>query len=404
MNAARTWLLPFGWGLVSGLPLALTTTVLQAWLTTEGYSMETVGLASVIGLPYSLKMLWAPALDRPMPLARLGLRRSWLLALQLMLAIAFAAVTVQGLSHGPALLAATMLVVVVLSASQDVVIDAWRAERFEGADQPRAAAAYVSAYRIAMWLCAGLGLVVAQWLGFRALYGAAAIAVLVSAACTWYTQDPSTPSTAHVGWGQIVQPWRELWVRRGIGLVLALALLYKLGDAMAAALVTPFLLQRGYTLADIGLVAQGVGLWATIGGSLVGGWVLGRMSLMRGLWLGGILQALSTVGYVLLAGSEPDVIKLTLVVCTENATAGLGTAAFLSWLAAQAQQPYTATQYAVLSALAAVPRTVLAGSSGVLQATLGWPLYFTLCVAAAMPGLVALWLWQRGELRARARL
>lgn len=387
------WLNPWIWGLVSGLPLALTSTILQAWLTTEGYSMQAVGLASAIGLPYSVKVLWSPLLDRPGPLPG-GNRRSWLLPLQVVLAAALVLMAWVGTRQGAAALVAVALAVAVVSASQDIVIDAWRAESYRGSSQSRAVAAYVSAYRIATWLSAGLGLAGAQWMGFRLLYAIAAGCVVVAAAVTWHTADNSPAQTirwAESLWG----PWRDLWRRPAIGAVIACALLYKLGDALAAALVTPFLLQRGYTLAQIGLVAQGIGLWATIGGAVLGGAWLGRMTLIRGLWLGALLQAVSTLGYAILAVLPADVVALTVAVCVENATAGLGTAAFLSYLAGHAREPYTATQYALLSGLAAVPRTVIAGISGVTQDVLGWPGYFLLCTVAALPGMLALLWWQR---------
>ena len=378
-------------GFASGLPLLLIGSVLQAWLKDGGVDLQSIGLFSLVGLPYTLKFLWAPLFDR-YALPFLGRRRGWLLVLQIGVAaslfvLSFAQPTPQHLL--PISIAA--LLVAFLSASQDIVIDAYRRESLAEAELGLGSALYVNGYRVGLLLAGGGGLILADATSFATMYRFMAGFALAATLVTVFAPETPLPEgRPRTLMEAVFLPFRDYFTRDGAWLALAFILLYKLGDTMASALTTPFYLDLGYTKTEIGAVVKLFGFWATILGATLGGvWIL-RIGTNRALWLFGLGQMLSTLGFAVLAGLQPSIPALAAVVALENFTAGLGTAAFVGFMASLTDKRFTATQYALLSSLMGVPRVLAAAPTGWLAAWLGWAGFFVLCALIAIPGLVLL--------------
>ncbi|MHB1175567.1 MAG: AmpG family muropeptide MFS transporter [Sulfuriferula sp.] len=379
-------------GFTSGLPLLLTGSVLQAWLKDSGVSLAAIGAASLIGLPYTLKFLWAPLFDR-FTLPLLGRRRGWLLLVQGVLAA-----TLVGLSlSNPAVnlwgVALAALLVTFFSASQDIVIDAYRRESLHDVELGFGSALFVNGYRVGMLLAGGGGLILADLLSFPVMYQLMAAFMSVGIITTLLAREPSLPpGVPRTLKSAVIDPFVEFFKREEAWLILAFILFYKLGDTLATAISTPFYLDLGFSKTEIGAVVKLFGFWATIlGGTLGGIWIL-RLGMYRALWAFGILQMLSTFGFVLLAHMGPHLTGLAAVVAVENFTGGLGTAAFVGFMGAMTDKRFTATQYALLSSLMGVPRVILSAPTGWMAETMGWTLFFLTCTLLALPGL---WLLRR---------
>nr|WP_253207182.1 MFS transporter [Verticiella sp. GG226] len=385
-------------GFASGLPLALTGTTLQAWATVEQVSLEAIGFLTLVGSAYTLKFLWAPMIDRYAP-PLLGRRRGWILILQLLLALSIAGMGF--LAPGTALMPLALLAVLVafLSASQDVAFDAYRTEVLRPEERGAGAAVSVLGYRIGMLISGGLALVIADsWLGWQATYlvmgGVMGLLVLA----TWIAPEPQVVPPAPKSLAEAVSgPLREFFSRKGAWALLALIVLYKLGDAFAGALTTTFLIRgAGYTPSEVGLVNNVIGVAVTIVGALVGGALLARLGLYRALMLFGLAQALSNLAYWVIAVSPKNIVLMSLGVGIEHLCFGLGTSAFVAFQMALCNMRYTATQFALLSALGAIGRTYLAGPlAPPLVNWFGWPGFFLATVVIAVPGLVLLYLRRR---------
>jgi PAT family beta-lactamase induction signal transducer AmpG len=378
-------------GFASGLPLLLTGSVLQAWLKDGGVDIRAIGLFALVGLPYTLKFLWSPLFDRYAP-PLLGRRRGWLVIMQLALVgalvgLSFASPTPDHLL--PISIAA--LLVAFFSASQDIVIDAHRRETLHEEELGLGSALYVNGYRIGMLLAGGGGLILADMLSFPVMYRLMAAFMLGAIVVTLLSPEPPLPEgRPRTLMDAVVLPFRDYFTREGAWLALAFILLYKLGDTMASAMTTPFYLDLGYSKTEIGAVVKLFGFWATIAGGTLGGiWIM-RIGLDRSLWLFGLGQMLSTLGFAFLAGIAPTATALATVVALENFTAGLGTAAFVGFMAALTDKRFTATQYALLSSLMGVPRVLAAAPTGWMAASLGWAGFFVLCAVIAIPGLILL--------------
>jgi MFS transporter, PAT family, beta-lactamase induction signal transducer AmpG len=372
-------------GLASGLPLLLIGSVLQAWLKDSGVDLKSIGLFALVGLPYTLKFLWSPLFDRfSVPL--LGRRRGWLLVVQLALAAAlFGLSFAHPTPHHLVPISIAALLVSFFSASQDIVVDAYRRESLAEA------ALYVNGYRTGLLLAGAGGLILSDWSSFETTYRLMAALMLAVIIVTVLAPEPPLPEGRPRSLKDaVLMPFRDYFTRDGAWLALAFILLYKLGDTMASALTTPFYLDLGYTKTEIGTVVKLFGFWATIlGGTLGGVWIL-RIGMNRALWLFGLGQMLSTLGFAVLAGLPPSTFALASVVAVENFTAGLGTAAFVGFMAALTDKRFTATQYALLSSLMGVPRVLAAAPTGWLAAWLGWAGFFIFCALIAIPGLVLL--------------
>lgn len=378
-------------GFSSGLPLLLTGSVLQAWLKDSGVDLKSIGLFALVGLPYTLKFLWSPLFDRyTLPL--LGRRRGWLFVVQLALAAALLALSFATPSpHDLLPVSAAALVVAFFSASQDIVVDAYRRETLHESELGLGSALYVNGYRVGMLLAGGGGLILADWSSFPTMYRLMAGFMLAAIAVTLWAPEPPLPEgRPRTLMEAVFLPFRDYFTRDGAWLALAFILFYKLGDTMASAMTIPFYLDLGYSKTEIGAVVKLFGFWATIAGGTLGGvWIL-RIGMDRALWLFGLGQMLSTLGFAVLANLQPSDAALATVVAIENFTAGLGTAAFVGFMAALTDKRFTATQYALLSSLMGVPRVLAAAPTGWLAAAMGWAGFFIFCALIAIPGLVLL--------------
>jgi len=389
-------------GFASGLPLALTGGTLQAWATLDGVSLQSIGFLTLIGSAYTLKFLWAPIVDR-YAFPFLGRRRSWILLTQLALAASIAAMGLY--SPGSHLLPLALLAVLVafLSATQDIAFDAYSTDVLRSDERAAGAAVKVLGYRLAMIVSGGLALVLAdQWLGWHNTYFLMGGFMALCAFATLIAPEPEVVAAAPRSLAvAVVEPLAEFFRRRGALTILLLIVLYKLGDAFAGALSTTFLLRgAGFTGTEVGAVNKVFGLAATIFGALAGGAIMTRLGLYQSLMVFGLLQAVSNFGYWLLAVTPPHLYSMAGVVVLENLCGGLGTAAFVALLMALCKQEFSATQFALLSALSAVGRTYLAGPlTPPLVESLGWPGFFVVTVFIALPGLALLYL-RRDEIRA----
>jgi PAT family beta-lactamase induction signal transducer AmpG len=380
-------------GFASGLPLALTAGTLQAWLAVEGVDIKTIGLFTLVGQPYTYKFLWAPLMDRyTVPI--LGRRRGWLLITQVALLAAIGYMGTLSPTASPFLLGGVALAVAFLSASQDIVFDAYRTDVLREPERGAGAAISVLGYRIAMLVSGGGALILAdQVLGWNAMYALMAALMLVGVVATWFAPEPDVPAQPPRSLRDaVVEPLREFFSRPEAWALLILIVLYKLGDAFAGSLTTAFLIRgAGFSATDVGAINKVLGLVATIVGALAGGAWMAYLGLYRALLWFGILQAVTNLGFMMLALAGKSYALLVVVVAAENLCGGMGTAAFVALLMSLCDRRFSATQYALLSALAAVGRVYVGPASGFLVEAVGWPAFFFLTFVIALPGLVLLW-------------
>jgi PAT family beta-lactamase induction signal transducer AmpG len=381
-------------GFSSGLPLYLLINLLPAWLRTSGVDLKTIGFFALIQLPYTWKFLWSPLLDRyAMPL--LGRRRGWMLVTQLTLLVS---IPLFGMLHPKVdILAIVVLstVVAFFSASQDIVLDAFRREILPDSELGLGTSIHVNAYRVSSLVPGALALILADRMPWSSVYLITALFMLPGVALTLAVDEPALvkgrPRTLREA---VVEPFHEFITRNGWRaalLVLAFIFLYKLGDSMATALATPFYLDMGFTMTDIGVIAKNAGLWASVIGGLLGGLWMVKIGINRGLWLFGVVQLVSILGFAWLAYvHQPDRLLLAFVIAFEALGVGLGTAAFTAYIARTTDPRYTATQYALFTSLAAVPRTVINATTGWIVERTGWFDFYLLCTVLALPGMLLL--------------
>jgi PAT family beta-lactamase induction signal transducer AmpG len=390
-------------GFASGLPLALTGATLQAWLAVEGVDIKTIGWFALVGQPYVYKFLWAPLMDRyrlPGSGKLSGRRRGWLALTQALLLVSIVWMGTISPRESAWLLALVALLVAFLSASQDIVFDAYRADILGPQERGPGAAVSVFGYRIAMLVSGGLALIlVDNWITWQAAYWLMAALMVVGLAAVWASEEPPTPAQVPTTLAAAVrEPLAEYFARHGAWLMLVLIILYKLGDAFAGTLTTAFLLRgAGFSLTDVGLVNKWLGTIATILGALVGGALMLRLRLYRALLLFGVLQALTNLGFMLLAVSGKSYALLIIVIAAENLCGGMGTIAFVALLMALCDRRFSATQYALLSALASLGRVYVGPLAGALVETYGWTLFFFFTFVVALPGVLMLW-WLRARI------
>jgi PAT family beta-lactamase induction signal transducer AmpG len=383
-------------GFASGLPLALTAGTLQAWLAAENVDIVAIGWFALVGQPYTYKFFWAPFMDRYVP-PFLGRRRGWLLVTQFGLAAAIAFMGTLSPASSAWLLGGAALSVAFLSASQDIVFDALRADWLEREERGAGAAVSVLGYRIAMLISGAGALILADnWLGWQTTYWLMAALMSVGMVATWFVLEPEVrggaPKTLDAA---VVQPFSEFFTREGAIALLVLVVLYKLGDAFAGNLTTTFLLRGpGFSLTEVGAINKGFGLAATIFGALAGGALMAKMRLYRALLVFGVLQAITNLGFMLLAASGKSYALMVTVIGLENLCGGMGTAAYVALLMALCDRRFSATQYALLSALSAVGRVYVGPAAGYLVAGFGWIQFFFFTFLIALPGL-ALLVWMR---------
>jgi MFS transporter, PAT family, beta-lactamase induction signal transducer AmpG len=395
-------------GFSSGLPLALTFATLSFRLAEQGVSRTAIGLFALVGVPYSVKFLWSPVIDRlPIPLftATLGRRRGWALAIQPALAAAILGLGLADPRAAPGLTALAAVAVAFLSASQDIVIDAYRIELLRAEEQGAGAAATQWGYRFGMLAASAGALYAASFAGWRFAYGLMAALMLVGMATVWLTPEPGgvrppeplpgRTALARLGaWLEraVVGPFRDMLSREGMLAILAFVILYKFGDALAGTMSNPLYVSLGFTKVEVADIGKIYGFAASLAGLALGGVVVLRLGVMRALLVCGVLQMLSNLMYALQAWAGHSVPVLALTIGVENLTGGMGSAAFVAYLSGLCNIAFTATQYALLSSLAAVGRTTLSASGGALADALGWGPFFLVSTAACLPGL-ALLLW-----------
>jgi len=389
-------------GFASGLPLLLTISVLQAWMHEEGVDLGTIGLFVLVGLPYTFKFVWAPFLDRyTLPL--LGRRRGWLLLAQLFLigSIVFLAGSDPGVD--PAMTAFAALLLTFFSATQDIVVDAYRRESLADDEQGSGAALYFGGYRVGMLLASGGGLILADFVPFPTVYLIMAAIMLIGVVTTILAPEPPEPEGTPTTLAEaVIEPLVDYFKRHGAVLMLLFIVLYKVGDMMASIMTTPFYLDMGFSKAEIGAIVKLFGFMAIPIGSVLGAVLILRLGLYRSLWGFGILQAVSTAGFALLAQVGYSLAWLAAVIAFENFTMAMGTAALLAFMANLTNKRFTAAQFALLSALSSVPRTILAAPSGFMADSMGWFYFFSFCALVAIPGLLLLtrfrsWLEEEGN-------
>ncbi|MBI1208602.1 MAG: MFS transporter [Azospirillum sp.] len=386
-------------GFASGLPLALTGATLSVWLAESGLKLTAIGLFSLVGLPYSLKFLWAPLIDRlPLPVLDrcFGRRRAWGLASQLCLMLALIGLGLTDPRSDPWWTACLAVVVAFCSASQDIVIDAYRVESLEPHQFGAGAATYVLGYRFGM-LASGAGaLYLASALPWREVYFAMAALVLVGMATLLLSGEPAAKVRRDRAQGQgvgawlygaVVAPFTDFMSRPAWAIVLGFIVVFKLGDVLVGVMAMPFYLDLGFSKIEIANVTKLFGLLATIAGGFIGGALVHRLGIMRGVLVCGVLQMVSNLTFAVLAMVGHDLGMLMVTVTIENICGGMATAAFVAYLSSLCSVAYTATQYALLSSLFAFSRDVLGASGGWFSGQLGWVGYFVLCTAAALPGL-----------------
>jgi len=387
---SRRMLVALLMGFACGLPLLLTITVLQAWMKEEGVDLTVIGLMALVGLPYTLKFLWAPFLDR-FTLPFLGRRRGWLLVAQIALIFSIAGLGFTDPRQSPLQVAFVAFLVTFFSASQDIVVDAYRREDLSDEELGLGSSLYVNGYRVGMLLASGGGLIMADSIPFSMVYMIMAVCMLPGVLTTLLTPEPEisfgTPKNLREA---VIDPLVEYFSRQGALWILAFILFYKIGDTMAAAMTTPFYLDIGFSKTEIGAVVKLFGFWATIVGSLIGGVLMLRLGINRSLWVFGFLQAISTAGFVILARIGYNVPALSGVIAFENLSGGMGTAAYAAFMASITNKKFTATQYALLTSLMGIPRVIASAPTGFLAKHIGWEGFFVACTLIAIPGMLLL--------------
>ena len=379
-------------GFSSGLPLYILVSLLPAWLRSEGVNLKAIGLFALINLPFTWKFLWAPFFDRYIP--PLGRRRGWLIISQVLLLLS---IPIFG-AFNPTLdiwtIAYLATVVAFFSASQDIVLDAYRRELLIDNELGLGNAVHVNAYKIAGLIPGSLSLILADHMAWSSVFMITALFMIPGILMTIFVAEPALkegrPKTLKAA---VIEPFNEFIHRNGVQtalLILAFIFLYKLGDSMATALATPFYLDMGFSKTEIGLIAKNAGLWPSVIGGLLGGVWMFKLGINRALWIFGFVQMIAILGFAFLATVGHSLLWLGIVIGIEAFGVGLGTAAFVAYIAQTTHPLYTATQFALFTSLAAVPRTFANAATGYLVENLGWFKFFMLCFMLAIPGMLLL--------------
>jgi PAT family beta-lactamase induction signal transducer AmpG len=376
-------------GFFAGLPLAMSAGTLSAWLTTEGVPVEQIGVYALVGLPYALKFLWAPLVDR-FSLPGFSRRRGWLVASQLAVAASIALLSIVRPASAPLALGLGALLVAFSAATLDIVVDAYRADRLPPEARAAGAATYVSGYRLGM-LASGAGaLVLADHWPWPAVYRAIALVLAFGAGVAVLAREPDSHAQPPASLREaVLAPLRELFARPGAARTIAFVVLFKLGDTMVLNLVNPFLSARGYSLSEIGAIGNGVGVAAAVVGAFAGGLLVDRLGVRRALIVFGALQALANTGYLALIWLPPDRVALAIAISIDQLCTGLATCAFVPFLMSLCDPRTSAAQYALLTSISGAGGRLLAAAAGVLIAQVGWAAFFIFTIVIALP---ALWL------------
>ena len=393
-------------GIVSGLPLSLVLSTLTVWLAEDGVSKSAIGLFALITTPYVFKFMWSPLIDRlslPLLSKYLGRRRGWLIFTQLFLAISIIALGIGNPAQNPWYMALWAFIVAVMSASQDIVIDAYRVEILEDKEQGAGAAMIVLGYRIGMLISSAGALYIAHYYSWFVAYfvmatlvvGGMIISLLMAEPANQIPDNDNNASgllTKITSWltEAVIKPFTDIAKRQGWLIILLFILLYKLGDAFAGIMTNPFLIDLGFDKAQIATIVKIFGVASAVIGSFIGGVIVNRFDILKSLLICGILQMLSNLMFVLQAKIGYNTELLALVIAIENLSAGMGTTAFVAYISSLCNKQYTATQYALFSALASFGRSVFSASSGWFVERLGWEYFFILSTIIAIPALIML--------------
>lgn len=397
---SKKMLVIFLLGFSSGLPLLLTGGTLKTWLAREQVDISTIGYFGWVGLAYSLKFIWAPVLDRFTLWRKLGRRRSWMVASQLLLVASIAGIGMFDPKASLMNMALLAVLTAFFSATQDIAIDAYRRELLHDEELGFGSSMNMYGYRIAMLISGAVGMGFVGAPGFsltwNELYYAMAALMGVGVLATLWAPEPKVsvapPKTLA---SAVIDPFREFLKRDGAYVMLLFVFLFKLGDALSGAMLNPYYVQMGYSNADIALIAKTFGLISGMVGLFLGSTLMYYIGIFRSLWIFGILQALSTGAFALLTMTGPQNWALAVTVCFEDVTSGMGTAAFIAFISAITNKRYTATQYAILSSIATLGRNFFSGFSGDMVKNLGWANFYYSCMIIAIPGILMLFLMQK---------
>lgn len=379
-------------GFASGLPLPLVMGTLDAWMASSHVDLKIIGLFSLVQLPYTLKVLWAPLIDRYTPPSLLHRRAAWMTTTQVLI-IAF--ITLLGLSDpvkAPWIVALFALCLSFSSASQDIVIDAYRAELLPEKEMGAGAGVTVIGARIALLTSGAIALILSDHMPWSGVYGIMAVLMGIGLITAILSPKPEVtlPPPKSLS-DAVVSPFLSFLKRQGAWEILLFILLFKAGDVIAGKMTTPFLIQIGFSKTVIGTLNKGWGMVATIFGSVVGGAVVAQIGIVNSLWLFGLLQPISNLALVALASMGKSFPMLVAAIGIENLCSGMGTVAFVAYLMSITDKHFTATQYALFTSFMAITRTLLGPVAGYLASRMAWPPFFAFCVAAAIPGLAILW-------------
>jgi MFS transporter, PAT family, beta-lactamase induction signal transducer AmpG len=385
-------------GFACGLPLLLTMSVLQARMKEDGIDLTIIGLVNLVQIPYTWKFVWAPFLDRFIP-PFLGRRKGWLAMAQFGLILAIAGLGYSDPVNHFGWMVFTAICVAFFSATQDIVVDAYRREDLSDEELGLGSSFYIYGYRMGTLLASGGGLIMADFIPWSHVYLLMCMCMLPAVATTLLTPEPhmaeGSPRTLK---DAVIQPIVDYFTRKDALWILSFILFYKIGDTMASAMTMPFYLEIGFSKTQIGAVVKIFGTWAIIGGAITGGIIMFRFGIHKSLWMFGVLQALSTACFVILARMGDNMAVLSGVIAFENVSSGMGTAAFVAFMASITNKKFTATQYALLSSLMAFPRVLASAPTGILAKHLGWESFFIFCTLIAIPGMLMLFKfssWQK---------
>ena len=377
-------LISFLMGFSAGVPLLMTISILQAWMKESGIDLSTIGLFGLVGIPYSLKFLWAPFLDR-FSLPFLGRRRGWLLVSQILIIITILGISYIDITSQLTGLVMLCLGLTFLSATQDILIDAYRRENVSEKHLPLASSLYIIGYRVAMAIVGSLGFILSDSISFNMVYLCLSVLMMVGIITTLISDEGDFIIKSRES---IIEPLIDYFRKNKALIILAFIFIYKIGDMLAFFMSVPYYLDLEYTKSQIGYM-KFIGTWMTLLGSFIGGILLVKYNnIMKGLFYFGILQMVSTFGYVILSWVEPNLILLCSVGSFESFCSGLGTAVFISYIALLTNIKFTGTQYALLSSFVAIPRTIFTSQTGFLVESIGWEYFFISCTLIAIPGLI----------------
>lgn len=377
-------------GYSAGLPLLLIGSTLQAWMVDEGIDLVAIGMFSFLGMPYVVKFLWAPLLDR-YKLPFLSRRKGWMVLFQVLIVFSILGLSYTNPKTDLFLVCTWAFLIALFSASQDIVLDAYRREILQNEELGLGSSLFITGYRLAMLVSGALALYLADQIEWGRVYGWLALlmapSILFTLIAPSESQNIAVPADLKTA---VLGPLRDFFSRKGAFVILLFILLYKVGDSMASNMTTPFILNIGYSKTDIAAVAKTFGMLATILGGIIGGTLMYKIPMRPSLVFFGILQAISTLGFSLLPSLPMGFYSLAFIIAFENLASGMGTAAYSAYMASLSNKQFSGTQLALLTALMGVPRVIISGPTGLMAKSLGWEVFFLVCTLVAIPGLLLL--------------